>query len=157
MLEPGDSAPDFTLSDQHGDPVTLSALRGAPVVLYFYPRAGTPGCTTQACGVRDHRSELAATGAAVYGISTDAPEKLAGFDSAHGLGFPLLSDPDHAVAEAYGTWVEKSMYGRTHMGVQRATFVLDPEGVVREVIPRARPKTHAEDVLAALARIEAAP
>lgn len=156
MLQPGDPAPDFTLTDQHGASVTLSERRGRPVVLYFYPRAGTPGCTKQACGVRDGKAALSAAGADVYGISTDPADKLVRFDSEHGLGFPLLSDPDHGVAEAYGTWVEKSMYGRKHMGVQRATFVLDPEGVVREVIPKAKPATHAADVLAALERIEAA-
>lgn len=156
MLEAGDSAPDFTLTDQHGDQVTLSALRGAPVVLYFYPRAGTPGCTTQACGVRDHRGDLEAAGARVFGISTDSPDALTAFDAEHELGFPLLSDPDHAVAHAYGTWVEKSMYGRKHMGVQRATFVVGRDGIVAHVIPKATPKTHADDVLEALREIGAA-
>lgn len=156
MLEAGDAAPDFTLADQHGDQVTLSALRGAPVVLYFYPRAGTPGCTTQACGIRDHRAELAATGARVFGISTDAQDALVAFDADNELGFPLLSDPDHAVAEAYGTWVEKSMYGRKHMGVQRATFVVGPDGTLAHVIPKATPKTHADDVLEALRALDAA-
>jgi len=156
MLEAGDRAPDFTLTDQHGEQVTLSALRGAPVVLYFYPRAGTPGCTTQACGIRDHRADLAAAGARVFGVSTDAQDALAAFDSEHELGFPLLSDPDHAVAGAYGTWVEKSMYGRKHMGVQRASFVVGPDGTIAHVIPKATPKTHAGDLLEVLRELGSA-
>ncbi len=150
MLKAGDAAPDFTLPDQHGEPVRLSALRGAPVVLYFYPRADTPGCTTQACGIRDHRADYARAGAVVCGVSTDAVETIAAFDEKHDLGFPLLSDHDHAVAETYGTWVEKSMYGRTHMGVQRATFIIGPDGTIAHVIPKATPKTHDAAVLAAL-------
>jgi thioredoxin-dependent peroxiredoxin len=150
MLEPGDIAPDFTLSDQHGDAVTLSELRGRPVVLYFYPKADTPGCTTQACGVRDRRAEYGRAGAVVLGVSRDPVERVRAFDEKYGLGFPLLSDPDHAVAEAYGTWGEKRMYGRKHMGVQRATFVIDRDGRVAHVIPKANPQTHDDVVLAAL-------
>ena len=150
MLEPGSPAPDFTLPDQHGRPVTLSALRGRPVVLFFYPKAGTPGCTTQACGVRDHAEAYAALGAAVLGVSRDPEAVLAAWDAEHGLGFPLLSDPDHAVTEAYGAWTEKSMYGNTYMGVQRSSFVIGPDGTIADVLPRAMPKTHDAKVLAAL-------
>ena len=155
MIQPGEPAPDSTLPDQDGNPVTLSSLRGAPVVLYFYPKADTPGCTTQACGVRDHASDYAGARASVLGISRDPVERLKAFADKYGLEFPLLSDADHSVAESYGTWVEKSMYGRTHMGMQRATFVIDPEGKVAHVIPKANPKTHDEVVLGALAELAA--
>src|SRR5437868_15517639 len=116
MIESGQPAPDFTLPDQDGNPVALSQLRGRTVVLYFYPKAGTPGCTTQACGVRDHAADYQRAGAVVLGVSRDPVERLRAFDSEHGLGFPLLSDADHAVAEAYGVWVEKSMHGRPSWG-----------------------------------------
>jgi thioredoxin-dependent peroxiredoxin len=151
MISPGDKAPNFALSDQHGNDVRLSALRGKKVVLYFYPKADTPGCTTQACGVRDHAGDYAAAGAVVLGVSKDPVDKVARFDAKHGLGFPLLSDADHAVAEAYGVWVEKSMYGRKFMGTQRATFVIDAKGKVTHVFPKVSPKAHDEQVLATLA------
>jgi thioredoxin-dependent peroxiredoxin len=153
MLAPGDHAPDFELPDQDGNPVHLSDLRGSPAVVYFYPKADTPGCTTQACGVRDHQSDYASAGVTVLGISPDPVKKVKKFHDGQGLNFTLLADEDHAVCEAYGTWVEKSMYGRTYMGAQRATFILDGEGVVRHVIPKATPKTHDDDVLAALAAL----
>jgi thioredoxin-dependent peroxiredoxin len=153
MIESGDHAPDFELPDQDGNPMRLSNLRGSPVVLYFYPKADTPGCTTQACGVRDHQSDYASAGVTVLGISPDPVKKVKKFHDGQGLNFTLLADEDHAVCEAYGTWVEKSMYGRTYMGAQRATFILDGEGVVRHVIPKATPKTHDDDVLAALAAL----
>jgi peroxiredoxin Q/BCP len=156
MIEPGDIAPDFTLPRQDGTEVTLSDLRGAPVVLYFYPKADTPGCTTQACGVRDHRADYERLGATVLGVSPDAPKRTQAFDAKHELGFPLLSDEDHAVADAYGTWGQKSMYGKTYMGVQRATFVIDREGYVAHVIPKVQPKRHDEEVLAALEGLGAA-
>ena len=149
----GDRAPDFTLPDQNGDPVTLSALRGQPVVVYFYPRANTPGCTTQACGIRDRRAEYDATGARVLGISPDPVEAVAKFDREHSLGFTLLADEGHEVAERYGTWVEKRNYGRTYWGVQRATFVVGADGTIAHVIPKASPKSHDDEVLAALASI----
>jgi peroxiredoxin Q/BCP len=155
MIEPGNAAPDFTLSDQDGNDVTLSALRGHPVVLYFYPKADTPGCTTQACGVRDHRADYAATGATVLGVSRDPVRAIKAFQEKHGLDFTLLSDPDHAVAEAYGIWVEKSMYGRKYMGMQRSTFVIDADGTVAHVIPKANPKTHDDEVLKALEELRA--
>jgi peroxiredoxin Q/BCP len=156
MIEPGSAAPDFTLSDQDGNPVSLSSLRGKPVVLYFYPKADTPGCTTQACGVRDHRAAYADAGAVVLGVSPDPVAKVKRFHDKYELGFSLLADPDHAVAERYGVWVEKSMYGRKYWGVQRATFILDEAGVVRHVIPKASPKTHDDEVLELLARMAAA-
>src|ERR1039457_5265611 len=111
--EIGDNAPDFTLPDQAGNPVSLAGLRGRNVVLYFYPKADTPGCTTQACGVRDHRADYRKVGSVVVGISPDPVVKVKKFQEKHSLDFPLLADEDHAVAECYGVWVEKSMYGRT--------------------------------------------
>ena len=151
MLQVGDPAPDFTLPDQTGEDLTLSDLRGQTVVIYFYPRADTPGCTTQACGIRDHRSDYAATGARVIGISPDEVDAVAKFAQKYDLDFTLLADADHSVAESYGTWGEKSMYGKTYWGVQRATFIIDPEGMIARVFPKVSPKTHDEVVLGALA------
>ena len=150
MLATGDAAPDFTLPDQNGEPTTLSALRGRSVVLYFYPKASTPGCTTQACGVRDHLPAYEEANAVVLGVSPDPVKKVKKFHDDEGLNFTLLADEDHAVAEQYGVWAEKSMYGRTFWGAQRATFVIDAQGVVRHVIPKVSPKTHDDQVLAAL-------
>jgi thioredoxin-dependent peroxiredoxin len=138
MLAEGGAAPDFTLPDQDGGEVTLSELRGGTVVLYFYPRADTPGCTTQACGVRDRGADYAAAGARVIGISPDEVAAIDKFAGKHDLDFTLLADSDHAVADAYGTWVEKSMYGKKYMGVQRATFIVDPAGKIARVFPRSR-------------------
>jgi peroxiredoxin Q/BCP len=149
-LEPGDRAPDFTLPDQHGDPVSLSGLTGRTVVLYFYPKADTPGCTTQACGVRDHRADYDRADAVVLGVSPDPVNKVSKFDDKYGLGFPLLADADHSVAEAYGVWVQKSMYGRKYMGNERTTFVIGPDGVIREVFRSVKPAEHDELVLGAL-------
>jgi peroxiredoxin Q/BCP len=149
-LQPGDPAPDFTLPDQHGAPVSLSSLRGRPVVLYFYPRADTPGCTTQACGVRDHRPDYEQAGAVVLGVSPDPVNAIAKFDDKYDLGFPLLADEDHAVAEAYGVWVEKSRAGRTYMGNERTTFVISPEGLVQDVFRKVKPAEHDQLVLEAL-------
>ena len=151
MIEPGDTAPDFPLPDQDDTPVALSQLRGKTVVLYFYPKADTPGCTTQACGVRDHAPDYEAAGAVVLGVSRDPVPRLRAFADKYGLAFPLLSDEDHAVAEAYGVWVEKSMYGRKFFGNERTTFVIDGEGVVREVLRKVKPAEHDELVLGALA------
>ena len=148
---PGDQAPDFTLPDQSGEPVTLSDFKGKNVVLYFYPKADTPGCTTQACGVRDHRSDYESAGAVVLGVSPDAPKKIAKFDQKYDLGFPLLGDEDHAVAEAYGVWVEKSMYGRKYMGNERTTFVIDADGRIKDVLRKVKPAEHDDRVLASLA------
>jgi peroxiredoxin Q/BCP len=150
VLQPGDTAPDFTLPDQNGNPVTLSDLRGQKVVLYFYPKADTPGCTVQACGVRDHRADYAAAGAAVLGVSPDPVKDVAKFDEKFGLGFTLLADADHSVAEAYDVWVEKSMYGRKYMGTERTTFVIGPDGVIQEVLRNVKPGEHDDLVLGAL-------
>ena len=154
MISEGEEAPGFTLDDQHGNPVSLSDLRGGRVVLYFYPRANTSGCTTQACGIRDRRAEYEKAGVTVIGISPDEVSEIASFDEKQGLGFTLLADPDHSVAEAYGTWVEKSMYGKKYMGVQRATFVIGPDGVVEKVFPKVQPKKHDDLVLGALAELD---
>jgi peroxiredoxin Q/BCP len=156
MLDTGTAAPDFTLPDQDGTEVTLSSLRGRKVVLYFYPKADTPGCTTQACGIRDRAEEYEAAGATVLGVSPDPVAKVKKFHDKQSLNFTLLADEDHAVCEQYGTWGEKSMYGKTYMGTARATFILDEDGVVRHVIPKASPKTHDDVVLAALAETASA-
>ena len=156
MLQPGDTAPAFTLPDQNGDPVELSNLEGQTVVLFFYPRADTPGCTTQACGVRDRGADYAEAGARVIGISPDEIGAIDKFAGKYDLGFTLLADADHAVAEKYGTWVEKSMYGKKYMGVQRATFIIGPDGKIAKVFPKVSPKTHDEVVLKALAELAAA-
>jgi peroxiredoxin Q/BCP len=155
MIGPGDHAPDFALPDQDGREVKLSDFRGEPVVVYFYPKADTPGCTTQACGVRDHKREYADANAVVLGISPDPPAKLKKFQEKHALNFPLLSDEDHATAEAYGVWVQKSMYGKTYFGNERTTFVVDPDGTVASVLRKVKPGEHDDQVLDALA--EAAP
>ena len=150
MIEPGQTAPDFELPDQDGNAFKLSALRGKRVVLYFYPKADTPGCTTQACGVRDHSTDYEAANAVVVGVSPDPVKKVKKFHDKFDMNFTLLADADHAVAEQFGVWAEKSMYGRTYWGNLRATFVIDEDGVVRHVIPKVSPKTHDEEVLAAL-------
>jgi peroxiredoxin Q/BCP len=150
MLAEGDRAPDFSLLDQHGEEVKLSDLAGETVVLYFYPRADTPGCTTQACGIRDRRTDYAEAGAQVIGISQDEVVAIEKFAGKHDLDFTLLADADHAVAEAYGAWVEKSMYGKKYMGVQRATFIVGPDGKIAKVFPKVSPKTHDDLVLKAL-------
>ncbi len=150
MIEPGDQAPDFELPDQDGRIVKLSDFRGQPVAVYFYPKADTPGCTTQACGVRDHRSDYARAGATVLGISPDPVAKVKRFHDKQALNFPLLADQDHAVAEAYGVWVQKSMYGRTYFGNERTSFVIGPEGRVAQVLRKVKPAAHDELVLEAL-------
>ncbi len=151
----GDAAPDFELPDQDGKPVALSDLRGRRVVLYFYPKADTPGCTTQACGIRDRADEYEAAGATVLGVSPDPVGAVKKFHGKQSLNFTLLADEDHAVCERYGVWGEKSMYGKTYWGAQRATFVIDEAGVVQHVIPKASPKTHDDEVLAALGALSA--
>lgn len=151
MIQAGDLAPDFELPDQDGAPVRLSDLRGQNVVVYFYPKADTPGCTTQACGVRDHLPDYSKTGATVLGISPDPVKKVKKFHDKHDLNFPLLADEDHAVAERYGVWVQKSMYGRTYWGNERTTFVIGPDGVVAEVLRKVKPAEHDALVLSALA------
>jgi thioredoxin-dependent peroxiredoxin len=156
VLEPGDKAPAFTLPDQNGQKVKLSDLRGETVVLYFYPRADTPGCTTQACGVRDRSADYTKAGARVIGISPDEVEAVDRFAGKFDLDFTLLADADHAVAEKYGTWVEKSMYGKKYMGVQRATFIIGPDGKIAKVFPKVQPKKHDDLVLKALGELAAA-
>jgi thioredoxin-dependent peroxiredoxin len=155
VVAEGDKAPGFTLPDQNGEKVKLSDLKGETVVLYFYPRADTPGCTTQACGVRERRADYAKAGARVIGISPDEVGAIDKFAGKHGLDFTLLADADHAVAEKYGTWIEKSMYGKKHMGVQRSTFIIGPDGKIAKVFPKVSPKTHDAVVLKALAELAA--
>jgi thioredoxin-dependent peroxiredoxin len=150
MIETGEQAPDFELPDQDGAPVTLSGLRGRRVVLYFYPKADTPGCTTQACGIRDRGGEYEQAGAVVLGVSPDPVKKVKRFHDKQSLNFTLLADEAHEVCERYGVWAEKSMYGKTYWGAQRATFLVDPEGVVRHVFPKVSPKTHDDEVLGKL-------
>jgi peroxiredoxin Q/BCP len=150
MPDAGRPAPDFTLPTDAGDTITLSSLKGSPVVLYFYPRDDTPGCTTQACGIRDAWGEFESKGAVVLGVSPDAPETHVKFREKYELPFTLLSDEDHSVAELYGVWVEKRNYGKTYMGVERSTFVIDAEGNVAKVMRKVKPAEHADDVLAAL-------
>jgi peroxiredoxin Q/BCP len=152
MIESGDQAPDFELPDQDGRAVKLSDFRGQPVVVYFYPKADTPGCTTQACGIRDRQKEYDKAGAVVVGVSADEPAKLKKFADKYKLKFDLIGDPSHEVLEAYGVWVEKSMYGKKYMGIQRATFIIDGKGKVAHVIPKASPKSHDDEVLKALAK-----
>jgi len=150
MVSTGDKAPSFTLSDQHGEAVKLSDFKGRRVVVYFYPKADTPGCTTQACSLRDAMEDLKGLDAAVVGISPDSPEKQKKFDEKYDLGFPLLSDPDHAVADAYGAWGERSMYGRKYMGIVRSAFVVDEKGKVLAAFPKISPKDTVPKVTKAL-------
>ncbi len=150
MIEQGQPAPDFELPDQDGHQVRLSELRGRPVVLYFYPRADTPGCTTQACGVRDHRSDYEGAGVVVLGVSPDPVDAVRDFHGKFGLDFTLLADEDHAVCERYGVWGERTRDGITSMAARRSTFILDSQGTVVHVIPEVSPETHDEQVLAAL-------
>jgi peroxiredoxin Q/BCP len=149
-VEEGRPAPDFTLTSDAGEEITLSSFKGSPVVLYFYPKDDTPGCTTQACGIRDAWGEFEERGAVVLGVSADSPAKHTKFRKKYGLPFTLLADEDHAVCDAYGTWVEKSMVGKKYMGIERSTFVIDADGNVAKVMRRVKPDTHADDVLAAL-------
>lgn len=151
MIEQGQGAPDFELPDQDGRAVKLSDFRGQRVVVYFYPKAATPGCTTQACGVRDHRADYEQANAVVLGISPDPVAKVKKFYEKEGLNFALLADEGHHVADAYGVWVEKSMYGKTYFGNERTTFVIDPDGEVARVLRKVKPAEHDEQVLSALA------
>jgi len=148
--EKGQPAPDFSLTTDGGDTVSLEGLRGKPLVLYFYPKDDTPGCTAQACGIRDAWSDFEAAGAVVLGVSPDGEATHAEFRKKYGLPFTLLADTEHAVADAYGVWGEKSMYGKTYMGVDRSTFVIDADGTIAEVFRKVKPDEHAEQVLATL-------
>ena len=150
MVEEGSPAPDFELQSDTGETVRLSSLRGKPVVLYFYPKDHTSGCTTQACGIRDAWSEFERAGAVVVGVSPDDVASHQSFRADYELPFTLLADPDHTVAEAYGVWAEKSRYGRTYMGIVRSTFVIGSDGTVEKAMRNVKPETHADDVLAVL-------
>jgi peroxiredoxin Q/BCP len=151
MIEEGTAAPDFELAADDGSTVRLSALRGKPVVLYFYPKDDTSGCTTQACGIRDVYGEFESAGAVVLGVSPDAVDSHVRFKAKYELPFTLLADPDHAVAERYGAWGEKRNYGKTYMGILRSTFVIDADGNVIKAMPNVKPATHADAVLGVLA------
>ena len=153
MLREGDPAPDFTLTSDRGEAVTLSSLRGKPVVLYFYPKDDTPGCTTQACGIRDAYGEFERAGAVVLGVSPDDESSHVEFRNKYELPFTLLADPDHAIAEKYGVWGEKKYMGKSYMGINRSTFVIDADGNVKKAMRNVKPATHADDVLTALAGV----
>jgi peroxiredoxin Q/BCP len=151
VVEEGQPAPDFELVSDEGESIRLSELRGKPVVLYFYPKDDTPGCTTQACGIRDAYGEIKRAGAVVLGVSPDSVARHVKFKDKYELPFTLLADPEHEVAELYGVWGEKKYMGRTYMGVRRTTFVIDADGTLTTVMHDVKPATHADDVLAALA------
>jgi thioredoxin-dependent peroxiredoxin len=150
VVEEGSQAPDFSLVSDTGEAVTLSSFRGRPVVLYFYPKDDTPGCTTQACGIRDEYSAFTDRGAVVLGVSPDNEASHVKFKEKYSLPFTLLADPEHKVAEEYGVWKERNLYGKKSMGIERSTFVIDAEGNVTKVMRRVKADTHAADVLAAL-------
>lgn len=156
MIQPGEEAPDFELIAQDDRLTRLSDFRGQPVVLYFYPRAATPGCTTQACSIRDNSNEYEQYNARVLGVSPDPVGDIKAFAEDQSLDFTLLSDPDHAVAETYGAWGERSMYGNKFMGIIRSTWLIDPEGRIAAVFPKIQPKQHDKKVLKALAELTAA-
>jgi peroxiredoxin Q/BCP len=151
VVSEGEPAPDFTLTSDTGESVSLSDFRGKAVVLYFYPKDDTPGCTTQACGIRDAYGEFERAGAVVLGVSPDSVERHVKFREKYGLPFTLLADPEHEVAERYGVWGEKRFAGRKYMGVSRSTFVIAPDGTVATVMRKVKPAEHADDVLSALA------
>ena len=151
MIEEGQEAPDFELTSDAGERVRLSQFRGKPVVLYFYPKDDTPGCTAQACGIRDTYEDFEHQGAVVLGVSPDDESSHVKFKQKYGLPFTLLADPDHEVADTYGVWGERKYMGKTYWGVERSTFVIDEEGRVAKIMRRVKPDTHAEQVLAALA------
>ena len=150
MVAEGQPAPHFELQSDSGETVRLSDLRGKPIVLYFYPKDDTPGCTTQACSIRDEWSEFERAGAVVLGVSPDSEESHAKFRQKYGLPFTLLADPDHQLTERYGFWVEKRNYGKNYMGVERSTVVIDSEGNVARVFRRVKPEEHVQQVLTAL-------
>ncbi len=152
MLEVGDRAPDFDLEADDGTRVSLADFEGTSVVLYFYPKDDTSGCTLEACEFRDAVPQFDGADAVILGVSPDSADSHRRFKAKHDLNFPLLVDADHAVAEAYGVWKEKSMYGRKYWGIERSTFLIDGAGVIREVWRKVRPKGHAEEVASALSR-----
>ena len=149
-VEEGQPAPEFSLMSDGGETISLASLRGKPVVLYFYPKDDTPGCAKQACGIRDAWGEFEKRGAVVLGVSPDSEASHVKFRAKFDLPFTLLADSDHATAEAYGVWVEKSMYGKKYMGVERSTFVIGADGTLAKVLRKVKPETHADDVLAVL-------
>ena len=148
MLKPGDKAPAINLVDQHGNKTKLTDFKGRKVLVYFYPKADTPGCTQQSCGLRDIAGDVGDT--AIIGLSPDKPAKQLKFDEKYSLGFPLLADEDHAVAEAYDVWTEKSMYGRKYMGILRSAFLIDEKGKIAEAWYKVSPKDTPKNLLAAL-------
>jgi thioredoxin-dependent peroxiredoxin len=150
MVEEGQDAPDFELTSDSGKVIRLSQFRGKPVVLYFYPRDDTPGCTAQACGIRDSYDDFEERGAVVLGVSPDEETSHVKFKQKYGLPFTLLADPEHVVAEQYGVWGEKKYMGRTYMGVERSTFLIDENGRIARIMRRVKPDAHVEQVLAAL-------
>jgi peroxiredoxin Q/BCP len=152
----GSKAPDFTLPRDGGGTLSLSDFKGRNLVLYFYPKADTPGCTTQACGIRDHLPDYTEAGVRVLGVSPDPVKAVKKFHDKQALNFTLLADEDHAVCEAYEVWAEKSMYGKTYWGALRATFIIDAEGTVVHVIPKVSPKTHDDEVLKILGELSTA-
>ena len=147
-LKPGDPAPEFSLSDQDGTIRTLSSLRGRKALVYFYPKADTPGCTTQSCGLRDVRDQVGDT--QIIGISPDKPARQKKFDEKYGLGFPLLADEEHTAAEAFGVWAEKSMYGKKYMGIVRSAFLIDETGKIEQAWYKVSPKDTPTNLLSAL-------
>ena len=150
-LQPGDAAPAFALTDQHENTVKLEDYRGRKLLVYFYPEADTPGCTTQSCDLRDHRQEFAGLGVEVVGISPDEPKKQLAFDEKYSLGFPLLADTDHAVAEAWGAWGEKKNYGKTYFGIIRSSFLVDEDGRIEQAWYKVKPENTVPNAQAALA------
>jgi thioredoxin-dependent peroxiredoxin len=150
-LQPGDTAPAFSLSDQHGNTVALGDFKGRKLLVYFYPEADTPGCTTQSCDLRDHRQEFAGLGVDVVGISPDEPTKQLAFDEKYSLGFPLLADTDHAVADAWGTWGEKTYKGETYMGIIRSAFLIDENGHIEQAWYKVKAENTVPEAQAALA------
>lgn len=157
LLARSDPAPPFALRDQHGETIQLEDFRGRMLLVYFYPKADTPGCTTQSCAVRDAHEDLRAVGVDVVGISPDEPAAQKAFDEKFRLGFPLLADTDHAVAEAWGTWGERSMYGNTYMGIIRSAFLVGPDGMLLETFYKVSPKDMVPKVQRALAETGSAP
>jgi peroxiredoxin Q/BCP len=153
QLTPGAEAPSFRLKDQHGSTVSLKDFKGGKLLVYFYPKAMTSGCTKQACNIRDHREDLARLGVDVVGISPDEPERQKQFDDKYGLGFPLLSDPDHAVAEKWGAWGEKSMHGKTYEGVIRSSFLVDDRGRIARAWYKIKPEQTAPEAEKALQEV----
>lgn len=149
-LEPGDKAPDFSLKSDSGESVKLSSYKGKKVVLYFYPKDDTPGCTAEACSFRDGISEIQKKGAIVFGVSTDSVESHAKFKKKYRLNFPLLSDVDKKVVGAYNVWKEKNMYGRKYMGIERTTFIIDENGKIKKVFPKVKVDGHYDEVLSEL-------